>query len=185
MAPVKALTAATAATAGFCLLLAIVQVRAAVFMRHGPSRAPGGGRRAAPGCAGGPALVTAAAFGALGAEGAQGDGRATAAGRPAQDAREQSARGWCCLVSWLSSGTQQPQHSWYPHTSALRLHAGTCWVRAQETGSAQTGATRAERVRYREWGADTVVARVASPAGMGAGPVNLGCGGEGQRGICR
>jgi hypothetical protein len=139
MAPVKALTAATAATAGFCLLLAIVQVRAAVFMRHGPSRAPGGGRRAAPGCAGGPALVTAAAFGALGAEGAQGDGRATAAGRPAQDAREQSARGWCCLVSWLSSGTQQPQHSWYPHLSAAAACGYLLGTRAGDRKCADRG----------------------------------------------
>jgi hypothetical protein len=43
MAPVKALTAATAATAGFCLLLAIVQVRAAAVVRRCTAGVPAGG----------------------------------------------------------------------------------------------------------------------------------------------
>jgi hypothetical protein len=43
MAPVKALTAATAATAGFCLLLAIVQVRADAVVLCCTAGAPAGG----------------------------------------------------------------------------------------------------------------------------------------------
>jgi len=84
MAPVKTLTAATAATAGFCLLLAIVQVRAAVVVRrcaagaHPPAGRVGGGAA--------PAHLPCGRLVAVVGQGGEGGGCVAAAGAAASTA---------------------------------------------------------------------------------------------------